>query len=126
MIVFVVCVQVWMPDYKHIYYDAFPDAKQWGFGDVSEQTAHRQQLGDQCRDFSWFIENVFPDMFVPLKVHEFVRVRDKNSSYNAMVLFVFRRMIRRTQPLLNLVKNSRGSITIADQVIVIVAVCPRT
>ena len=61
-------VEVWMPEYKHIYYDAFPTAVAWGYGDVAAQQAFRESLGDQCKDFTWFIENVFPDMFVPLDV----------------------------------------------------------
>ena len=62
-----------MPEYKHIYYDAYPTAVRWGHGDVSEQIAVRERLGDQCKDFSWFLENVFPDMFVPLDVGRRVR-----------------------------------------------------
>jgi polypeptide N-acetylgalactosaminyltransferase len=60
-------VEVWLPEYKHIYYDAFPTAVAWGHGDVSDALAVRDRLGDECKDFTWFVKNVFPDMFVPLK-----------------------------------------------------------
>ena len=63
-------VEVWLPEYKHIYYDAFPTATSWGFGDVSNQVALRERLGDQCQNFSWFVENVFPDMFIPLNADD--------------------------------------------------------
>jgi hypothetical protein len=59
-----------MPDYKHIYYDAFPTAVKWGYGDVSRPMEVRRNLGDECKDFTWFLQNVFPDMFVPLLVDD--------------------------------------------------------
>ena len=63
-------LQVWLPEYKHIYYDAFPTALKWGHGDISDALAVRERLGNQCKDFTWFVKNIFPDMFIPLNKND--------------------------------------------------------
>jgi len=56
--------EVWLDDYKEIYYKAYPTARGWGTGDISERIALRERL--QCHDFEWFLKNVYPEMFLPL------------------------------------------------------------
>ena len=51
--------EVWLDGHKDKYYAATANRK-YGHGDVSGRTALRQQL--KCRDFDWFLENVFPDL----------------------------------------------------------------
>ncbi|KAF7256517.1 hypothetical protein EG68_06413 [Paragonimus skrjabini miyazakii] len=56
--------EVWMDKYKGYFYEKFDFALDQ-FGDISERKALRAQL--QCRSFGWYLDNVFPEMFVPSK-----------------------------------------------------------
>mmetsp|Transcript_122100 Transcript_122100/g.345293 ORF Transcript_122100/g.345293 Transcript_122100/m.345293 type:complete len:400 (+) Transcript_122100:1-1200(+) len=58
--------EVWFDDFKEIYYKSFPAATAFPAGDLREAHAVRQRL--TCEPMSWFIENVFPTMFVPRPV----------------------------------------------------------
>ena len=51
--------------YKQIYYEIEPSSKSVPAGDVSKRLQLRKDLN--CKSFEWFLDNVFPDMFVPLK-----------------------------------------------------------
>eukprot|EP00730_Choanoeca_flexa_P017328 TRINITY_DN8328_c0_g1_i4.p1 TRINITY_DN8328_c0_g1~~TRINITY_DN8328_c0_g1_i4.p1 ORF type:complete len:611 (+),score=129.55 TRINITY_DN8328_c0_g1_i4:56-1888(+) len=55
--------EVWMDDYKDIYYQFRPQHRPIGTGDISERLALRQKL--KCKPFQWYLDNVFPDMMVP-------------------------------------------------------------
>ncbi|KAH9392998.1 Polypeptide N-acetylgalactosaminyltransferase 2 [Tyrophagus putrescentiae] len=52
--------EVWMDEYKVLYYDAYPPAKYVPFGDIGERMALRRRLG--CRPFSWYMANVYPEL----------------------------------------------------------------
>lgn len=56
--------EVWMDEYKGLYYDAYPPAKYVPYGDISERTELRKRLG--CRPFSWYMANVYPELKAPL------------------------------------------------------------
>jgi len=61
--------EVWLSeDYKDIYYKAYPTARQWGTGDISERLRIRDRLKEelQCKDFEWYLQNVYQDMFLPI------------------------------------------------------------
>ncbi|KAJ3586624.1 hypothetical protein NHX12_013020 [Muraenolepis orangiensis] len=59
--------EVWMDEYKHIFYrrnkNAGNMAAQHKFGDISERLRLRDTL--QCKNFTWFLTNIYPEVFVP-------------------------------------------------------------
>ncbi|XP_028292640.1 polypeptide N-acetylgalactosaminyltransferase 3 [Gouania willdenowi] len=59
--------EVWMDDYKEIFYrrnqQASQIAQDRSFGDISKRMDLRSRL--QCRSFSWYLKNVYPEVFLP-------------------------------------------------------------
>merc|ERR1712223_1977164 len=55
--------EVWMDDYKKYYYAAVPLAKNVPFGDIQNRIDLKDRL--QCKPFSWYLNNVYPDLRVP-------------------------------------------------------------
>uniref|UniRef100_A0A8C6SU36 Polypeptide N-acetylgalactosaminyltransferase n=1 Tax=Neogobius melanostomus TaxID=47308 RepID=A0A8C6SU36_9GOBI len=59
--------EVWMDGYKEIFYRRNQQAAQMSkdgtFGDISQRVELRQRL--QCKSFSWYLQNVFPEVFMP-------------------------------------------------------------
>eukprot|EP00929_Paragymnodinium_shiwhaense_P014371 TRINITY_DN122276_c0_g1_i1.p1 TRINITY_DN122276_c0_g1~~TRINITY_DN122276_c0_g1_i1.p1 ORF type:complete len:595 (+),score=125.01 TRINITY_DN122276_c0_g1_i1:67-1851(+) len=58
--------EIWLDDYKEIYYKSFPIAMITDAGDLTEVQAVRDSLN--CKSVDWFIEHVYPTLFIPKPV----------------------------------------------------------
>lgn len=52
-----------MDEYKELYYNKKPQARNMEYGDISKRVELRKRLG--CQSFKWYIENVYPDVQMP-------------------------------------------------------------
>ncbi|KAL4228077.1 hypothetical protein ACF0H5_013512 [Mactra antiquata] len=56
-------IEVWMePEHKELVYNYFPGMRTLDAGDLSERMRLKEKL--QCKPFSWFINHVWPELFV--------------------------------------------------------------
>jgi hypothetical protein len=55
--------EVWMDEYKRIFYLVRPDLIGRDCGDLSSRKEIKKRLN--CRSFKWFLDEIFPEKFVP-------------------------------------------------------------
>ena len=55
-------VEVWMDDYKRLFYMNRPDLAHTDIGDVAKRMRFKDDM--KCKSFKWYLDNVFPEKFV--------------------------------------------------------------
>ncbi|VDN07791.1 unnamed protein product [Thelazia callipaeda] len=56
--------EVWMDEYKEIFYSMVPIARTINLGDLTERRILRENL--QCKTFRWYLENIYPESTIPI------------------------------------------------------------
>lgn len=69
--------EVWMDEYKELYYRSYPAARFVDPGDLTQRIRLRQRLG--CKPFSWFLSHVYPELKVTAEEEQLLQqVRSKD------------------------------------------------
>ena len=56
-------IEVWMDEYKEVYYEKRPDLRGRDYGDISERVELRKKLG--CKSFKWYLDTIYPELPLP-------------------------------------------------------------
>uniref|UniRef100_A0A3Q1EP40 Polypeptide N-acetylgalactosaminyltransferase n=1 Tax=Acanthochromis polyacanthus TaxID=80966 RepID=A0A3Q1EP40_9TELE len=75
--------EVWMDDYKKVYYrrnkNAAVMASEHRYGDISDRLKLRERL--QCKNFTWYLNTIYPEIFIPdLTPDKFGAIRNSGSN----------------------------------------------
>lgn len=70
--------EVWMDDYKRLFYHHRHEYRTKDVGDLSSRHELRKKLG--CKNFKWFLDNIVPDKFIPdEKVYAYGSVKNPST-----------------------------------------------
>lgn len=74
--------EVWMDDFKNIYYrrnkNAAVMARENKFGDITDRLNLRERL--HCKNFTWYLNTIYPEAFIPdLNPEKFGAIRNSGS-----------------------------------------------
>ncbi|KAI6235339.1 Polypeptide N-acetylgalactosaminyltransferase [Aphelenchoides besseyi] len=71
--------EVWMDEWKYLFYKTAPQAIQLRDSiDISDRIELRKRL--HCKDFNWYLNNVWPEHFMPMPDSAFGRLIHRNSA----------------------------------------------
>lgn len=74
-------VEVWMEEYKRLFYMHRPDLLNSDIGSVTNRLKFKADL--QCKSFSWFLQHVYPEKFIlddPKHVFAYGRLKNPTSA----------------------------------------------
>ncbi|KAL7673840.1 hypothetical protein ACOME3_000120 [Neoechinorhynchus agilis] len=73
--------KVWLDDYAHYYFERLPQTvtEKDFIGDVSDRLKIRESL--QCNNFSWYIQNVYPELFIPSESLKIGAIRNNDVDF---------------------------------------------
>ena len=70
-------VEVWMDDYKRLFYMNRPDLANTDVGDMTARRKFKENK--QCKPFKWYLDNIYPQKFIlDSSEHVFAYVRLRN------------------------------------------------
>ncbi|KAI3387631.1 hypothetical protein SNEBB_000196 [Seison nebaliae] len=72
-------IDVWGGKYKEFFYSQMPELKKVDAGDISERLDLQKKL--KCKNFEWYIENVFPNSQLPLNSKHVGQLKHDQTSY---------------------------------------------
>lgn len=55
--------EIWMDDYKELFYHNRASARYSEIGDTSSRLALREKL--KCNNFQWYLDNIYPELEIP-------------------------------------------------------------
>ncbi|KAK3603626.1 hypothetical protein CHS0354_017345 [Potamilus streckersoni] len=84
--------EVWLDEFKEYYYDKINNTL-GDYGDVSGRKELRQTLN--CKSFRWYLNNIYPELFIPSDSTASGEIRNKVKPFCADVVqdLVFERLI---------------------------------
>lgn len=55
--------EVWMDDYKKVFYSVLPNLRSVDPGDIADRKRLRESM--HCNSFQWYLDNVYPEIHMP-------------------------------------------------------------